>query len=60
VQDDVEDDLIRRRAELDETSATYDEVDTTLPDEEGSDSPTVDEPLSTVPEAIVDDGQDNA
>ncbi|MET0449283.1 MAG: Na(+)/H(+) antiporter subunit C [Aeromicrobium sp.] len=61
VQDDVEDDLIRRRAEQDETSMTFDEADTTLPDEEGSD-PRVphewrtDEPVSTVPEAIADDG----
>lgn len=38
VQDDVEDDLIRRRAELDSTSATYDESDEALPDEEGSDA----------------------
>ncbi len=37
VQDDVEDDLIRRRAELDSTSATFDESDEALPDEEGSD-----------------------
>jgi multicomponent Na+:H+ antiporter subunit C len=34
VQDDLEDDLIRRRAERDEVSATFDEVDDTeLPDE---------------------------
>lgn len=34
VQDDLEDDLIRRRAERDEVSATFDEADDTeLPDE---------------------------
>ncbi|WP_338072794.1 Na(+)/H(+) antiporter subunit C [Aeromicrobium phoceense] len=33
VQDDVEDDLIRRRAERDEVSATFDEADSELPDE---------------------------
>lgn len=37
VQDDLEDDLIRRRADLDSTSATYDESDDTMPEEEGSD-----------------------
>ncbi len=37
VQDDLEDDLVRRRAELDDTSATFDEADTDVPDEEGSD-----------------------
>lgn len=37
VQDDLEDDLVRRRADLDDTSATYDEADTDVPDEEGSD-----------------------
>lgn len=56
VQDDVEDDLIRRRAEQDETSMTFDEADTTLPDEEGADPRTVDELASTVPEAIADGG----
>jgi multicomponent Na+:H+ antiporter subunit C len=35
VQDDVEDARIRRRAELDEASESYDEADTTIPDEEG-------------------------
>jgi multicomponent Na+:H+ antiporter subunit C len=39
VQDDVEDDLIMRRAELDETSATFDEDDASVPDEEGADLP---------------------
>lgn len=38
VQDDLEDDLIRRRAELDHTSSTFDESDDELPDEEGSDA----------------------
>jgi multicomponent Na+:H+ antiporter subunit C len=56
VQDDVEDDLIRRRAEQDETSMTFDEADTTLPDEEGADPRTIDEPVSTVAEAIADGG----
>jgi len=37
VQDDLEDDLIRRRADLDTTSATYEESDETMPDEDGSD-----------------------
>lgn len=39
VQDDLEDDLIRRRAERDEVSSTFVEADPTdaLPDEEGSD-----------------------
>src|SRR5690606_13228958 len=37
VQDDVEDDLIRRRAMIDATSSTFIEEDETLPDEEGSD-----------------------
>ena len=56
VQDDVEDDMIRRRADQDETSATFDEADTTLPDEEGADPRAIDEPVSTVPEAIADGG----
>ncbi|MFO6451934.1 MULTISPECIES: Na(+)/H(+) antiporter subunit C [unclassified Aeromicrobium] len=33
VQDDLEDDLIRRRAETDQVSATFDEADSELPDE---------------------------
>ena len=37
VQDDVEDNLIRRRAELDDTSSTFDAGDETVPDEDGSD-----------------------
>jgi multicomponent Na+:H+ antiporter subunit C len=55
VQDDVEDDLIRRRAEQDETSVTFDEADAALPDEEGSDAPhreVHDVPDATVPEAL--------
>ncbi|MEH3032646.1 MAG: Na(+)/H(+) antiporter subunit C [Aeromicrobium erythreum] len=39
VQDDLEDDLVRRRADLDVTSSTYDEADTDVPDEEGADEP---------------------
>lgn len=35
VQDDLEDARIRRRAELDEASASYEEADTEIPDEEG-------------------------
>ena len=38
VQDDLEDDLIRRRALRDEVSSTYEE-DTQLPDEDGFDEP---------------------
>ncbi|MGQ2910143.1 Na(+)/H(+) antiporter subunit C [Aeromicrobium sp.] len=38
VKDDVEDDLVRRRAEADETSGTFDEPETSVPDEEGADS----------------------
>ncbi len=37
VQDDVEDDLVRRRAERDETSASFDDVGSDVPDEEGTD-----------------------
>lgn len=37
VQDDLEDGLVRRRAELDEASSTFDELDETVPDEDGSD-----------------------
>lgn len=37
VQDDVEDDLIRRRAALDETSSSFDDVTAGTPDEEGAD-----------------------
>lgn len=37
VQDDVEDDLIRRLAELDEASASYEESGDGEPDEEGAD-----------------------
>lgn len=38
VQDDLEDDMIRRRAERDEVSSTYEE-DNQLPDEDGYDDP---------------------
>ncbi len=38
VQDDLEDDLIRRRADLDSTSTTFDEIDDEMPDEDGSDA----------------------
>ncbi len=37
VKDDVEDDLVRRRAEADETSATFEAPQTDVPDEEGAD-----------------------
>ncbi|KGN37700.1 Na(+)/H(+) antiporter subunit C [Knoellia subterranea] len=40
VQDDVEDDLVRRRADLDHTSATFDDLEAGVPDEEGEDLPT--------------------
>lgn len=43
VQDDLEDETIRRRAERDEVSATYDEADEQLPDEDGCDEPDVEE-----------------
>ncbi|KGN31018.1 hypothetical protein N802_05280 [Knoellia sinensis KCTC 19936] len=39
VQDDVEDDLVRRRADLDHTSATFDDIEAGVPDEEGEDLP---------------------
>lgn len=39
VQDDVEDDLIRRRAQRDEVSVTFEDGDSDLPDEEGFDPP---------------------
>lgn len=41
VQDDLEDDFIRRRAERDEASTTFEdtELDESLPDEEGADEP---------------------
>lgn len=39
VQDDVEDRLIRRLAELDEASRSYDDSVGGIPDEEGSDTP---------------------
>lgn len=54
VQDDVEDNAIRRRAVDDETSATFDEADTALPDEEGSDSPVQEIPDQTVTEELTD------
>ena len=61
VQDDVEDDQIRRRAEQDETSTTFDEADAALPDEEGSDPRRAghrevhEVPATTVPEALHQD-----
>lgn len=39
VQDDVEDDLVRRRADLDHTSASFDDIEAGMPDEEGEDQP---------------------
>lgn len=38
VQDDVEDDLVRRRAEADDVSGSFDEPETDVPDEEGADT----------------------
>lgn len=38
VQDDVEDDLIRRRATLDEPSTSFDDIESGLPEEEGADT----------------------
>lgn len=52
VQDDLEDDLIRRRADRDETSATFVEDDLAMPDEEGSDVPD-----ATVPEDLAGGGR---
>lgn len=39
VQDDLEDDLVRRRADLDHPSATFDDIEAGLPEEEGEDEP---------------------
>ena len=39
VQDDVEDDLVIRRADLDRPSASFDDVTAGMPDEEGEDAP---------------------
>lgn len=39
VQDDVEDDFVRRRADLDHPSASFDDVTADTPDEEGEDLP---------------------
>lgn len=46
VQDDLEDSLIRRLAELDETSTSFDDSEGGLADEEGSDVPTGEESSS--------------
>ncbi len=46
VQDDVEDALVIRRAERDDTSASFDEVDESLPEEEGADLPAVDDEVT--------------
>jgi multicomponent Na+:H+ antiporter subunit C len=37
VKDDVEDDLVRRRAEADDVSGSFDEPEAEVPDEEGAD-----------------------
>lgn len=37
VQDDLEDDLVRRRADRDDVSASFDDVTAGMPDEEGTD-----------------------
>jgi multicomponent Na+:H+ antiporter subunit C len=39
VQDDLEDDLVRRRADLDHPSASFDDIAAGIPDEEGEDQP---------------------
>ncbi len=39
VQDDLEDDLVRRRADLDHPSASFDDIAAGVPDEEGEDLP---------------------
>ena len=46
VQDDVEDALVIRRAERDDMSASFDEVDESLPEEEGADPPSVDDEVT--------------
>ncbi len=46
VQDDVEDALVIRRAERDDMSASFDEVDESLPEEEGADLPSVDDEVT--------------
>lgn len=46
VQDDVEDALVIRRAERDDMSASFDEVDESLPEEEGADLPAVDDEVT--------------
>lgn len=53
VQDDVEDDLVIRRADLDHPSASFDDVDAGLPDEEGEDEP---EPTTQVGGRHTDEG----
>ena len=54
VQDDVEDALVIRRAERDDMSASFDEVDESLPEEEGADLPSVDD------EVTRENGEDHA
>ena len=55
VQDDVEDDLVRRRAELDETSASFDDVEAGMPEEEGADTPDGDDNPEHTPSRDSDD-----
>lgn len=52
VQDDLEDEFIRRRAEADDVSTTFDEADEDLPDEYGSDEAQHGRDLTTDSEAI--------
>ena len=48
VQDDLEDDLVRRRADLDHPSASFDDIAAGVPDEEGEDQP-------STPTGVTDD-----
>ena len=55
VQDDLEDDLVRRRADLDEPSASFDDVEAGMPEEEGTD--VADSPVNTDAPAEEGDGR---
>jgi len=53
VQDDLEDDLVRRRADLDHPSASFDDIAAGIPDEEGEDQPS--EPTGVSDEELAAD-----
>ncbi|WP_229052131.1 Na(+)/H(+) antiporter subunit C [Aeromicrobium sp. Leaf350] len=59
VQDDVEDALVIRRAERDDLSASFDEVDESLPEEEGADLPAVDDEVTDENAETADDEPHN-